>query len=192
MSLSHAQTKLLGDILAHPDDMEDFQQFALSSDDELMDLWIAIDEYDKQFKICDQEEDETEEEKIPRKIEVEKIMKQVADARHRLAPKDLVENLEMNVARANYKTTIFIQIHAKVAEIISLDLLKPFMIHQKAMLRASSTSSQCDSGTASPPKTPSKFRRQSAEIRFKDDIAKSLRQLSKANIAAAAVAVDDN
>lgn len=75
-----------------------------------MDAWIAIDEYDKQFKICDSNEDETEDEKLPRRLEVERIMAANFESgkaeRHEI-PEELMSRLRAEIAASNFKTTIF-------------------------------------------------------------------------------------
>ena len=67
--------RVMMQIMEDPADLADFQAFALDkSSEEEIDLWTDIDEYVKQFAICDDDEGDTDEEKLTRRLEVERML----------------------------------------------------------------------------------------------------------------------
>ena len=104
--------RVMMQIMEDPADLADFQAFALDkSSEEEIDLWTDIDEYVKQFAICDDDEGDTDEEKLTRRLEVERMLeKHFCDggpATKLNIPPDLIVDLRKLFDEKNYHTTIW-------------------------------------------------------------------------------------
>ena len=168
---------IMNQIMEAPDDLADFQAFALDkSSEEEIDLWTDIDEYVKQFTICDDDEGDTDEEKLTRKIEVERMLeKHFCDGgpgmKLKIAP-ETIADLRAHFEEKNYHTNIWFPVRTAIVHDMAVRQLKPYIEHQREIM---GTAAGGVKAHANKRREGSRIARKSANARFDSDMHAAMR-----------------
>lgn len=180
-----ALDNVMAQIMEDSDDLADFQAFALDkSSEEEINLWTDIDEYVKQFAICDDDEGDTDEEKLTRKLEVERLLnKHFCDGgpgtKLKIAPETVAE-LKSHFGEANYHTTIWFPVRSAIVHDMAIRQLKPYIEHQRLVMRsAGDPTSPSKRAHADKRREGSRIARKSANARFDKDMHDALKKVHK-------------
>lgn len=177
MNDQSALDKVMAQIMLDPEDLADFQAFALDqSSHEEIDLWTDIDEYVKQFAICDDDEGDTDEEKLTRKIEVERLLtKHFAEGGPAMSlniDPSVIAGLKQHFEEKNYHTNIWFPVRGAIVHDMAMRQLKPYIEHQRA---AMGTEKGITPKThANKRREGSRIARKSANERFDQDMKNAL------------------
>ncbi|KAH8044741.1 D-serine ammonia-lyase [Aureococcus anophagefferens] len=169
--------RVMMQIMEDPADLADFQAFALDkSSEEEIDLWTDIDEYVKQFAICDDDEGDTDEEKLTRRLEVERMLeKHFCDggpATKLNIPPELIVDLRKLFDEKNYHTTIWFPLRTALVHDMAMRQLKPYIEHQREIM---GTAAGGVKAHANKRREGSRIARKSANARFDSDMHAAMR-----------------
>ena len=170
---------IMNQIMEAPDDLADFQAFALDkSSEEEIDLWTDIDEYVKQFTICDDDEGDTDEEKLTRKIEVERMLeKHFCDGgpgtKLKIAP-ETIADLRAHFEEKNYHTNIWFPVRTAIVHDMAMRQLKPYIEHQRSVM-GTAQGAASPTAFANKRREGSRIARKSANERFDSDMHAALK-----------------
>ena len=178
LSVAENLDDVMAQIMDDAEDLAEFQAFALDeASDAEVSLWTDVDDYCKQFRICDDDEGDTDEEKLTRKLEVERLLQAhfgVDGTASQLGiDETLVASLRRSYEAKTYRTTIWRPVRDSVLHDLAVRQLVPYIEFQKRRMRLTASSATLQSPSERR-QSGSRIKRHSANARWDSDILDAL------------------